>query len=213
MNLSKFSRLLVLGLVLTIAVAGCKKGPQKVTTLPGAANPRVGAPSESGPILNTPPTRAGDQGDGVSSQSRPANLGSPTEGTPFPTDVDFSKWGTDNEALKSFTVYFDFDSSAVKASEKTKISSVVDYLKGHAVNAVRVEGHCDERGTEEYNRSLGERRALAIREILLSSGVDARRIDTISYGKDRPADPGHNEEAWRKNRRGEFILLIPPATP
>jgi peptidoglycan-associated lipoprotein len=76
---------------------------------------------------------------------------------------------------------------------------------------LRIEGHCDERGTEEYNRALGERRALAAREYLvLQKGLDASLVDTISYGEDRPADTGHNEAAWSKNRRDEFILLKPP---
>jgi peptidoglycan-associated lipoprotein len=77
---------------------------------------------------------------------------------------------------------------------------------------VEVDGHCDERGTEEYNRALGERRALALREELISLGVDPNRIDTVSYGKDRPAETGHDEAAWRKNRRGEFLLETPPGT-
>jgi len=69
-------------------------------------------------------------------------------------------------------------------------------MKGRAGKALRIEGHCDERGTEEYNRSLGERRALAVRESLIHAGMDANLIDTISYGEDRPADPGHDKDAW-----------------
>ena len=76
--------------------------------------------------------------------------------------------------------------------------------------AVQVEGHCDERGTEEYNRALGERRALAAREALIGLGIASDRVDTISYGEDKPAVPGHNESAWSKNRRGAFVLLTPP---
>ena len=73
-----------------------------------------------------------------------------------------------------------------------------------------VEGHCDERGTEEYNRSLSERRALSIRERLVNLGVSASRVTTEAFGEDKPADLGHDEAAWSKNRRGEFILLVPP---
>lgn len=72
-----------------------------------------------------------------------------------------------------------------------------------------MDGHCDERGTEEYNRSLGERRAQGIREFLAREGVDASRVRTISFGEDKPVETGHNEAAWSKNRRGEFILLTP----
>ena len=72
-----------------------------------------------------------------------------------------------------------------------------------------IEGHCDERGTEEYNRSLGECRALALRELLVAAGISPDRVHTVSFGKDKPADTGHSESAWGKNRRGEFILVLP----
>ena len=90
------------------------------------------------------------------------------------------------------------------------MAAVADYLKANSGKAVRVEGNCDERGTEEYNRSLGERRALAVREELIRLGIDPTRVDTISYGKDRPAAPGHDESAWKQNRRDDFIILSPP---
>jgi peptidoglycan-associated lipoprotein len=119
-------------------------------------------------------------------------------------------WNANPEVLQEYTVHFDFDSSVVKGVDQGKVKAVADYLRANASNAVRVEGHCDERGTEEYNRALGERRAVAIREELVKMGIEPTRVDTISYGKDRPIDFGQNEEAWRKNRRGEFILLTPP---
>jgi peptidoglycan-associated lipoprotein len=72
-----------------------------------------------------------------------------------------------------------------------------------------IEGHCDERGTEGYNQALGERRALAIRELLVKTGVDAQHVFTKSLGKDLPALTGHDEAAWSKNRRGEFVLVLP----
>ena len=134
-------------------------------------------------------------------------------GTPLsgiPQGPGHPGWPEDAETLKADTVYFDYDSSVIKPSEKTKVGAVADYLKSNSANAVKIEGHCDERGTEEYNRSLGERRALALREELVGLGTDATRVDTISYGKDRPASPGHDEAAWKQNRRGVFIVLTPP---
>ncbi len=119
-------------------------------------------------------------------------------------------WNEDAAVLKAHTVHFAFDSSVVKASEKVNVTAVADYLKGNSGAAVRVEGHCDERGTAEYNRSLGERRALAIREDLVGMGIDAARVDTISYGFEKPVAQGHDESAWAQNRRGEFIVLTPP---
>jgi peptidoglycan-associated lipoprotein len=115
----------------------------------------------------------------------------------------------DRNQFREQTVYFDFDKSTIKASEQSKIQSVANYLKSEPRAMLNVEGHCDERGTAEYNRSLGERRALAVREYLISLGTIGERINTISFGEDKPADPGHDEAAWAKNRRGEFILLRP----
>jgi peptidoglycan-associated lipoprotein len=73
--------------------------------------------------------------------------------------------------------------------------------------AIRIEGHCDERGTNEYNIALGERRANSARKYLINAGVEAHRIFTISYGEEKPLDPGHNETAWAKNRRDHFLIL------
>jgi peptidoglycan-associated lipoprotein len=193
MKLTDFTKLLALGLVLTVAAAGCKKRPGQITPLPGS---RSGAVAEANPA----PPLSGNE-----------NLKAENTGGFGQISPDARKdWPRDHEIFKSDTVHFDFDSSVVKAGEKSKVSAVADYLKGNAGTAVEIEGHCDERGTEEYNRSLGERRALALREQLVSLGIDANRIDTISYGKDRPADPGHDEAAWKQNRRGDFALETPP---
>jgi peptidoglycan-associated lipoprotein len=84
---------------------------------------------------------------------------------------------------------------------------VADWMKSNPGKKLVVEGYCDERGTAEYNRALGERRAQAAREELVHMGVDPSRISTSSYGSDRPADPGHDEAAWAKNRRCEFAIV------
>jgi peptidoglycan-associated lipoprotein len=128
---------------------------------------------------------------------------------PLADPTSFDNMTEDPAALAAYTVHFDYDSSTIKSSDESKLSAVAEQLKSHSGTAVRIAGHCDERGTEEYNRSLGERRALALREKLLGLGIDPKRVDTRSYGEDKPVDPGHNEAAWAKNRRGEFILLLP----
>src|SRR5262245_19408877 len=193
MKVSKFAKFLVLGLVVTLTAVGCKKNPYGVTPLPGS---RAGTPTGPGPgeMAGGNPVATNDIAGGV-----PSNPAGSHEG-----------WLEDPSIFKQDTVYFDLDSSVVKSGEKAKVSAVADYLKGHSAQAVRVEGYCDERGTEEYNRALGERRALALREELVRLGIEPTRVDTISFGKDKPADPGHDEAAHRKNRRGEFILLSPP---
>jgi peptidoglycan-associated lipoprotein len=198
MKVNKFANLLVIGLVLTVAASGCRKHPVNPTPLPGA---RTGTVGEPGPGAAIKPGEAVPMEPGV-------------PGTPFahPSNSADSHqgWIEDAQALKTDTVYFDFDSAVLKSAEKPKVAAVADYLKANAGKAVRVEGNCDERGTEEYNRSLGERRALAVREELIRLGIDPKDVDTISYGKDRPVAQGHDESAWKQNRRDEFILLTPP---
>jgi peptidoglycan-associated lipoprotein len=115
----------------------------------------------------------------------------------------------DPAALAANTIHFAFDSAAIKDSESANISAVASALSANAGDKLLIEGNCDERGTEEYNRALGERRALAAREALAKAGVSPDRIRTISYGKDKPVDPGHDESAWKANRRDDFILLHP----
>jgi peptidoglycan-associated lipoprotein len=105
-------------------------------------------------------------------------------------------------------VYFDYDSARIKPSEMSRLEAVAAALRGNSKNLV-IEGHTDERGTAEYNRALGERRAQAARAELIRLGVDAHRVTTISYGKERPAEMGHDETSWAKNRRCEFVLVGP----
>ena len=103
-------------------------------------------------------------------------------------------------------VYFGFDSTVVPAGELGKIDSVAKHLADKADRVVVVEGNCDERGSSEYNMSLGENRAIIIRNYLVQSGITADRIQTRSYGEEKPAVDGHDEGAWAKNRRGEFAI-------
>jgi len=113
--------------------------------------------------------------------------------------------GGDHKTFAAQTVYFDYDSAKIKPSEVSKVEAVASALKSGSQNIV-VEGHTDERGTAEYNRALGERRAQAAREELIHLGVAASRITTISYGKERPVDPTHDDTAWSRNRRAEFVI-------
>jgi peptidoglycan-associated lipoprotein len=133
----------------------------------------------------------------------------PVGNIPFDPNIDRTNWREDHDTFQAETVYFDFDKSNIKPSEVGKIRAVAEQFKAMSAKALRIDGHCDERGTEEYNRSLGERRALSIREALVREGVAANLIDTRTYGEERPAEPGHDEAAWARNRRGEFIVLSP----
>jgi peptidoglycan-associated lipoprotein len=163
--------------VAAFGLTGCKN---KNGTASGSKEPGA----ESG----VPPLGGGTGGVGSSDGSRPVGFkGEPVKG-------------------QFAIVYFDYDSARIRPSEDSKLQAVAAYLKSNPGNLV-VEGYCDERGTAEFNRALGERRALAAREELVKQGADGSRITTISYGSDRPADMGHDEAAWSKNRRCEFGIV------
>ena len=103
-------------------------------------------------------------------------------------------------------VFYAFDKYALTDESKRKLEGNASELKRASESTVIIEGHCDERGTKSYNLALGEKRAKAAKDYLVSLGVSGSRITVISYGKERPFDPGHNEAAWAKNRRGHFVV-------
>ena len=104
-------------------------------------------------------------------------------------------------------IYFDFDSDALSVQARKTLTSDADYLRKRAVAKLRIEGNCDERGSAEYNIALGEKRAEAAEKYLVTMGIPADRLAIISYGKEKPADQGHDEAAWAKNRRDDFTIL------
>jgi peptidoglycan-associated lipoprotein len=191
MKAIRFVTLIAAGAALCIAVTGCH--PENMKTIPGSqrytqdVNP---FPPIQAPVLPT--------------DTNVVTM------TPLGDEPGHSAWPENRDALKDYTVYFAYDSSVVRAADKSKLAKVADYLKANPTAAVRVEGNCDERGTEEYNRSLGERRALAGREELIRMGIESGRVDTLSYGEDKPANTGHTENAWKENRRDDFVVLTPP---
>jgi peptidoglycan-associated lipoprotein len=105
------------------------------------------------------------------------------------------------------TVHFDFDKYNLRPDAKAALDNNYELLKEFSSAIIKIEGHCDERGTVEYNLSLGEKRAKAAQDYLIGLGIAPNRISIISYGKERPVDPRSNEEAWAKNRRGEFRVI------
>ncbi len=106
--------------------------------------------------------------------------------------------------FKSMTVFFGFDDYTLNAEAQGTLNTLSEKLKAKAGLVVQIEGHCDERGSIEYNLALGDRRAQSVKNYLTQLGVDASRLTTISYGEERPAADGHSEDAWAKNRRAEF---------
>ncbi len=101
---------------------------------------------------------------------------------------------------------FDFDSYALREDARAALDKDAGLLRSNASVNVTVEGHCDERGTAEYNQALGEKRAQAARDYLVAAGISASRLQTVSYGKEQPIDPGHDEAAWAKNRRAQLAV-------
>jgi len=204
MKHSLILKLLVISAVLLVGAVGCKPKIKNPTPIPGA---KTGSMQPAGP---EGPNRGGTAPEGFPVTTVPAAEPRISgEGNVPLYEIDESGMKRDPAFFKANTVYFDFDKSTIKSSERSKIEAVANHLKSEPTHKVKVEGHCDERGTEGYNLSLGERRALSVRTYLINLGIGADRILTISFGEAIPAVDGHTESAWSKNRRGEFILLLP----
>jgi len=176
-------------LVLSLFLAGCPKRP---ATTAASAPPPTGAPSPSTAAPSTPST------PGPAMTPSPAAPGTASPTTP-PRPSEFRE--TDN--LKD--VFFDFDKYDIRQSDAKVLDTNAAWLKTND-NLVLIEGHCDERGTNEYNLALGERRAKATMNYLVGQGVQANRITIISYGKERPTCTEHSEGCWAKNRRAHFLV-------
>ena len=189
----KFSMMMaVFAVALSFAVSGCKysslnNGKKGAGDVAGAG---LGA-AEGAEISTTglDEAQAGDLSD--------AGVG----------DRPFEEYCTRCTDVEFAPVYFGFDSTVVPQGEIGKIDAVAQHLADNANRVVVVEGNCDERGSNEYNMALGENRAGIIRNYLVQSGIDASRIQTRSYGEEKPAVDGHDEGAWAMNRRGDFAIF------
>ena len=128
-------------------------------------------------------------------------------GTPLPERREGTSFFGGNVQRGQFhPIYFDFDSQTIRSSETGKIQEIANFMKQGSPELI-IAGFTDERGTAEYNRGLGDRRAGAVRESLISQGVDASHIQTVSFGAEMPAESGHDESAWAKNRRAEIGVI------
>jgi len=128
-------------------------------------------------------------------------------GTPLPDRADGANFfGSSVDRSQFSPIYFQYDGFTVTGAEQSKLDTVAAAMKKMSSDII-IAGFTDERGTEEYNRGLGERRAQAVRDALIGMGVNGARIQTVSFGMEMPADPASNEEAWAKNRRAEFGII------
>jgi len=167
---------LVAVIALGVALTGCAKKAAQTPPTPPPAPPQAATPPPTPP---TPPTNE-------------------TPPTPPPTA---------HVTSGDFTpAFFDFDSYTLRDDARGALDQDAKLLRDNGDIKVTIEGHCDERGTAEYNQALGERRAQAAREYLVAAGIQTGRLQIISYGKERPFDPGHDEGAWQKNRRAHFVI-------
>jgi peptidoglycan-associated lipoprotein len=114
--------------------------------------------------------------------------------------------GVERSATELRTIYFEFDAYSLQSDARNRLEQNAQYMREHPQARIEVQGNCDDRGSTEYNLALGQRRAEAARRYLVNLGIDAGRIDTISFGEENPAVRGHSETAWAKNRRDDFVL-------
>lgn len=227
---------LALGAALMVVSSGCKHssvdpktilGPTLIPGQRGSTNTTPGSiksnPNGNGngnmgggighnPGIETlPPIKTTDISTTIDPNAGVTNIDS---GMGFSTN---SKWAPvwdspltpDSKFFEKDKVYFELDSSVIRAGEQSKLEDIANYFKTDNKDVLLIEGHCDERGTELYNVALGDRRALAVREYLINLGMDSGRIHTVSYGESRPEVQGHNDAAWSKNRRGIAVLMRP----
>lgn len=173
-------------IALTIALAACGEDKDHNYTGMGGDN---GGALPNGDQLNT-----SDAQSGISPVRLPNGVN--------PDSADY-------QTLASDTIYFDFDKSTIGGDQRGKLQAVADWFKANPGDSLFLAGHADKRGTPEYNRALGERRALAVREYLVGLGLPAASLYTNSYGSDRPAVDGDTEEAYAKNRRVEIGVIAP----
>jgi len=192
---------LVKGLLVVVCIAtlgsGCSTlrrwwyGPAKTTN------------SDTGNRTYLPPENTGEGGSTTIAGSPESVLGPDDNqmlGKPF------AEYRTVDANAVFAPVHFAYDSFVLPPQEVSKIDDVAKFLADNPDRVANVDGHCDERGSNEYNLSLGEQRAQSVRTYLLATGIDVKRIQTRSFGKEKPLDPGHSEAAWTKNRRGEFVI-------
>ena len=178
-------------------VAACETASQTSTDSAGETSSSTASSSAS-----TTSSSSGSSGSsGSSSSSSSSSSAASSSSAPDPR-------ASAEEALAKIgnTVYFGYDSSALSDDAQATLSRQAGFLKGNPALTVTIEGHCDERGTREYNLALGERRAAATRDYLLAQGINPARIRVISYGKERPVASGSNETSWSKNRRAATVL-------
>ena len=182
--------LAVFPMVSLVTACGGKKRPPAVTTDAGTTAPA--RPSPTPPAWPDAPVDAGPDVQPMAEDAARAE--------------DFSVNDASGEGGPLADVYFDYDQARLSDEARAVLEKHALWMQTHRSAKVHIEGHCDERGTTDYNLALGEQRARATRDYLVNLGVAGDRLTTVSYGKERPLDPASNEAAWAKNRRAHFVV-------
>jgi len=198
---------------------GCRsQNPTKLTSIPGLT-PIVKNPIPTNPTGPVNPTGPGPGTSvpggptvtptGPTGPTQPPVVVNPNPQPTGPNQefANFNNTRPNYEFFRGQTVHFDYDSSALRPGDMVNIEFVARHLLSQPKHLLYVEGHCDERGTEQYNLSLGERRAQAVRDQLMAYGITSDRVQTISYGEKQPVVEGADETSYQANRRGEFVLM------
>jgi peptidoglycan-associated lipoprotein len=197
MSPARVSQLIAIALVFG-AIAGCTSH----------SDPKVPPPNPPPPVVDLPsPTTAGRTGGAGTSTGTEPVTPLPPVAPPVSTDpLNTMSIDDVNRAAALKPVFFVLDGDALDDAARQVLADNSQVLKKYGNWIVTIEGHCDERGSAEYNLALGDRRAQAVRNYLVSLGISADRVRTVSYGKEFPFDPGHDESAWTKNRRAQFMV-------
>jgi peptidoglycan-associated lipoprotein len=179
----RYSRAAFVVILLALSVAACRKKQPEVV-----------------PAATTTTTTTGDRG----------GSGPVTTSTPPVTRIDSTEHFKAIEVTKTTlagAIYFDYDAAELSTTARAQLDTKAQIMRDNPTIRIRIEGNCDERGSNEYNIALGQRRAAAAREYLVNRGIAASRIETVSLGEEKPAMQGGNEAAWSKNRRDEFVTI------
>lgn len=190
------------GLAMTATVlipAACKHKDTKVPTTPVVTPPAADTAPNVPMVTNTTPQPTQVKNDDFVNDKV-------VKTDELPSDTEELNRYVQQRGLIA-DAFFNYDESTLSADSQAALTTSANWLKANPKYNLLVEGHCDERGTEQYNLALGDRRAQTAKDYLATLGVDASRIRTVSYGEERPFDPGHDESAWAKNRRAHLVLV------
>ncbi len=170
----------------------------------------VDEPADSSSTTSSHPSRDMDSGDADQVEEIPEPWGAEPaiDEEDMPVTVLHARAAEFNELEVLGDIFFPFDRNDLTEESRGRLAAHGRWLRANTEFGLFIEGHCDERDTDEYNLALGDRRANAARDYLILLGIDARRLQTISYGEERPVDPGHSESAWSKNRRDHFVVQV-----